>query len=586
MVWFRKTIKTMSFLSNLKKVLHLGGGNDAKKKKVFNNIRMDVDPEEYWEMVGELGDGAFGKVYKIDILSDCKHPNVVDLREAYFFEGKLWYCDGGALDSIMVELEKPLTEQQIAYLCQHMLRGLDFLHHTKVIHPDFGVSAKNKYTLQKHDTFIGTPYWMAPEVVLCETFRDNPYDFKVDIWSLGITLIEFAQMEPPNHEMSPMRVLLKIQKSEPPKLDQPSKWSKQFNDFISCCLVKDPSQRPTSDVLLKHPFVSGNLDSKPIRDLLLEYKAEVVEEELVDDEAEEPRRSRLPLELEAGEDDSTSMRSETDLKTVEEEGLKRDAPAVVAPETGEEEPGTQREQAPQERKKPKMSPPPPQPTPVPPAQQQETPPPSPTSAPATPLSKPSQAQQQQQRDSIGEGVVVAGRKLSRDKGPAPPPPSTIVLPPAPSEEAPAPPEPTPTPPPSPSSDPGTPAELHTEPQQPSDVLSPHTLANMPTSEVVIISGPVVLEPPLPPPMPPTPTPYAGTSTVTIGGPSTPPLLEDLDYPPSDEGVTLVVTSTPAKPQSTSSVTVSQTPGGSILPVFISTSDANLIPQSKVNFAMS
>lgn len=103
---------------------------------------------------------------------------------------------------------------------------------------DFGVSAKNKHTLQKHDTFIGTPYWMAPELVLCETFRDNPYDHKVDIWSLGITLIELAQMEPPNSEMSPMRVLLKIQKSEPPKLDQPSKWSKDFNDFLKNALIK------------------------------------------------------------------------------------------------------------------------------------------------------------------------------------------------------------------------------------------------------------------------------------------------------------------------------------------------------------
>ena len=100
------------------------------------------------------------------------------------------------------------------------------------------MSAKNKHTLQKHDTFIGTPYWMAPELVLCETFRDNPYDQKVDIWSLGITLIELAQMEPPNSEMSPMRVLLKIQKSDPPKLDQPSKWSKEFNDFLKNSLVK------------------------------------------------------------------------------------------------------------------------------------------------------------------------------------------------------------------------------------------------------------------------------------------------------------------------------------------------------------
>lgn len=103
---------------------------------------------------------------------------------------------------------------------------------------DFGVSAKNKHTLQKHDTFIGTPYWMAPELVLCETFRDNPYDYKVDIWSLGISLIEFAQMEPPNSEMSPMRVLLKIQKSEPPKLDQPSRWSKDFNEFLAKALIK------------------------------------------------------------------------------------------------------------------------------------------------------------------------------------------------------------------------------------------------------------------------------------------------------------------------------------------------------------
>ncbi|KAG8307806.1 serine threonine kinase 10 [Homalodisca vitripennis] len=214
------------------------------------------------------------------------------------------YCDGGALDSIMAELDKPLTEPQIAFVCQQMCLGLSFLHRSRVIHrdlkagnvlltmaggvklADFGVSAKNKSTLQKHDTFIGTPYWMAPEVVLCETFRDNPYDFKVDIWSLGITLIEFAQMDPPNHEMTPMRVLLKIQKSDPPKLDQPSKWSKDFNDFIAKALVKDPTQRPNADDLLKHSFICNELEVKPIRDLLLEYKAEVVEEEVVDEEVE------------------------------------------------------------------------------------------------------------------------------------------------------------------------------------------------------------------------------------------------------------------------------------------------------------
>ncbi|XP_026745469.1 serine/threonine-protein kinase 10-like [Trichoplusia ni] len=264
---------------------------------------------------------------EIDILSECRHPNVVELHEAYFIDNKLWmlleYCDGGALDSVMAELEKGLSELQIAYVCREMCRGLQFLHSRRVIHrdlkagnvlatmtggvklADFGVSAKNKSTLQKHDTFIGTPYWMAPEVVLCETFRDHPYDFKVDIWSLGITLIEFAQMEPPNHEMTPMRVLLKIQKSEPPALDQPSRWGKAFNDFIARALVKDPEKRPTAVELLKHEFVSGNLDSKPLRDLLLEYRAEVVEEEVVDDDSEEPRSSHMPME----EDDSTSVRS-------------------------------------------------------------------------------------------------------------------------------------------------------------------------------------------------------------------------------------------------------------------------------------
>ncbi|KAJ8934384.1 hypothetical protein NQ314_013425 [Rhamnusium bicolor] len=160
---------------------------------------------------------------------------------------------------------------------------------------------------------------MAPEVVLCETFRDNPYDYKVDIWSMGITLIEFAQMEPPNHEMSPMRVLLKIQKSDPPKLEQPSKWSKEFNDFISKALIKDPQKRPSCDELIKHPFINCTLDSKPIRDLLLEYKAEVVEEELTDDDPEDNRTSQVPLDI---EDDSTSVRSnEVDSKAPEIESL-------------------------------------------------------------------------------------------------------------------------------------------------------------------------------------------------------------------------------------------------------------------------
>ncbi|XP_047039468.1 serine/threonine-protein kinase 10 isoform X2 [Helicoverpa zea] len=456
----------MSFFNNLKKVLHLGSGNDAKKKKVFNNIRDNSDPSENWDMVGELGDGAFGKVYKaqhkttgqlaaakmcvldneddladftveIDILSECRHPNVVELHEAYFIDNKLWmlleYCDGGALDSVMAELEKGLNEIQIAYVCREMCRGLQFLHSRRVIHrdlkagnvlatmtggvklADFGVSAKNKSTLQKHDTFIGTPYWMAPEVVLCETFRDHPYDFKVDIWSLGITLIEFAQMEPPNHEMTPMRVLLKIQKSEPPTLDQPSKWSKSFNDFISKALVKDPEKRPTAVELMKHEFVNGKLDAKPLRELLLEYRAEVVEEELLDDDSEEPRSSHIPME----EDDSTSVRS-------------ADTPDV---KMSEEHPGA--------AATPRAATPPPStpPASTPPAAT----PPAATPPAATPPAAAAAKRPHEDEHPPADRKPPAPKK---EKGPAPPPPSATAPPAAPAvTPAPTPARKQPAPPP-------------------------------------------------------------------------------------------------------------------------------------------
>ncbi|CAG9858528.1 unnamed protein product [Phyllotreta striolata] len=458
----------MSFFNNIKKVLHFGG-NDAKKKKVFSNVRMECDPEEFWDLIGELGDGAYGKVYKaqhkntgqlaaakmcrldgeddlsdfmieIDILSEIKHSNIVQLHEAFQKEQQLWllieYCDGGAVDSIMTELEKPLNEYQIAYVCQNMCKGLHFLHKSHVIHrdlkagnvlltmaggvklADFGVSAKNKSTLQKHDTFIGTPYWMAPEVVLCETFRDNPYDYKVDIWSMGVTLIEFAQMEPPNHEMSPMRVLLKIQKSDPPKLEQPSKWSKEFNDFLTIALIKDPQKRPNCDELLKHPFINCTLDSKPIRDLLLEYKAEVVEEELTDDDpergkkhrkhkelyqriggspgpplpdsnAEDHRASQVPLDI---EDDSTSLKSnDVDSKVPEPVPVPTLPAPVEASDIKKDKDKTLN--AEEERTQP---------------------------VPAAPVVLPPQ-NDKKQVDKKEEGP----RKISRDKGKAPPPPHTL-----------------------------------------------------------------------------------------------------------------------------------------------------------------
>lgn len=311
---------------------------EHKKRKPYNHIKFDENPESTWTLVGELGDGSFSRVYEaqhkstgrlaaakicelkneeelqdlnveIDILSVCRHPNIVELLEAYYYDSKLWmlieFCEAGAVDQIMQELCKPLTEPQIRYVCHEICEGLSFLHSSKVIHrdmkagnvlltlggqvkiADFGVSAKNKYTLQKRDSFIGTPYWMAPETIQCETVRDNPYDYKADIWSLGITLIEFAQRDPPHHDMSPIRVLLKIQKAEPPKLDFPSRWSKDFSEFLKLCLVKDPTKRSTANELLQHPFISDATDVKPVRDLILEFKADIVEEVQVEEDGSE-----------------------------------------------------------------------------------------------------------------------------------------------------------------------------------------------------------------------------------------------------------------------------------------------------------
>ncbi|XP_053188440.1 STE20-like serine/threonine-protein kinase isoform X1 [Scomber japonicus] len=332
----------MSFF-NFRKIFKLG---PDKKKKQYEHVHRDVNPEDIWDIIGELGDGAFGKVYKaqnkqngtlaaakvidtktedeledymveIEILASCNHHYIVKLLDAFYFEGKLWilieFCAGGAVDAIMLELERPLTEPQIRVVCKQTLDALCYLHENKVIHrdlkagnillslegdvklADFGVSAKNTKTLQRRDSFIGTPYWMAPEVVMCETSKDRPYDYKADIWSLGVTLIELAQIEPPNHEMNPMRVLLKIAKSEPPTLMHPSRWSPEFSDFLRKALDKNVDNRWGPVQLLQHPFVTSVTDSKPLRELIAEAKAEVTEEIEDSKEEEEEEEPDTPL---------------------------------------------------------------------------------------------------------------------------------------------------------------------------------------------------------------------------------------------------------------------------------------------------
>ncbi|XP_059382883.1 serine/threonine-protein kinase 10-like [Carassius carassius] len=343
------------------KILRLPTIEVKKKTKQYEHVHRDVNPNDIWEIIGELGDGAFGKVYKaqnketsalaaakvietkseeeledymveIDILASCDHQYIVKLLDAFFYDNKLSimieFCPGGAVDATMLELDRGLEEPQIQVICKQMLEALQYLHSMKIIHrdlkagnvlltldgdiklADFGVSAKNTKTLQRRDSFIGTPYWMAPEVVMCETMKDAPYDYKADIWSLGITLIELAQIEPPHHELNPMRVLLKIAKSEPPTLEQPAKWSMEFKDFLKKALDRNPETRPTAAQLLEHPFVSSVKTNRPVRELVAEAKAEVMEE--IEDNREEAE-DEDPADLLSVPINNPSETSETSL---------------------------------------------------------------------------------------------------------------------------------------------------------------------------------------------------------------------------------------------------------------------------------
>ncbi|KAH8872678.1 Serine/threonine-protein kinase 10 [Schistosoma japonicum] len=308
----------------------LKSADESGKKNYSSEIERNVNPSDIWEIISELGDGAFGKVYKthkrgtdlcaalkrvefdsedeledfmveIDILSNFKHENILSLHEVYIYDSKLWMylelCGGGALDSIMETLEKGLTEPQIRFISKEVLQGLGFLHEKLIIHrdmkagnilltlnnevklADFGVSARLADEKQKRLTFIGTPYWMAPEVINCETFKDAPYNWKADIWSFGITLIELAQRRPPYNSINPTRVLLKISKSDPPTLSKPHLWSSKFKTFLARTLQKDPNQRPECKDLLLDPFVSDvtESDRKVIQILLCEVNADIIE---------------------------------------------------------------------------------------------------------------------------------------------------------------------------------------------------------------------------------------------------------------------------------------------------------------------
>uniref|UniRef100_A0A8C5F0B7 non-specific serine/threonine protein kinase n=1 Tax=Gopherus evgoodei TaxID=1825980 RepID=A0A8C5F0B7_9SAUR len=253
-----------------------------------------LDPAGIFELVELVGNGTYGQVYKVRSLN----VNILITEIATYYgafikknppgmDDQLWlvmeFCGAGSVTDLIKNTKgNTLKEEWIAYICREILRGLSHLHQHKVIHRDikgqnvlltenaevklvdFGVSAQLDRTVGRRNTFIGTPYWMAPEVIACDENPDATYDFKSDLWSLGITAIEMAEGAPPLCDMHPMRALFLIPRNPAPRLKS-KKWSKKFQSFIESCLVKNHSQRPTTEQLMKHPFIRDQPNERQVR---------------------------------------------------------------------------------------------------------------------------------------------------------------------------------------------------------------------------------------------------------------------------------------------------------------------------------
>uniref|UniRef100_F7GQI4 non-specific serine/threonine protein kinase n=1 Tax=Macaca mulatta TaxID=9544 RepID=F7GQI4_MACMU len=297
--------------------------NDSPAKSLVDiDLSSLRDPAGIFELVEVVGNGTYGQVYKgrhvktgqlaaikvMDVTEDeeeeikleinmlkkySHHRNIATYYGAFIkksppgHDDQLWlvmeFCGAGSITDLVKNTKgNTLKEDWIAYISREILRGLAHLHIHHVIHRDikgqnvlltenaevklvdFGVSAQLDRTVGRRNTFIGTPYWMAPEVIACDENPDATYDYRSDLWSCGITAIEMAEGAPPLCDMHPMRALFLIPRNPPPRLKS-KKWSKKFFSFIEGCLVKNYTQRPSTEQLLKHPFIRDQPNERQVR---------------------------------------------------------------------------------------------------------------------------------------------------------------------------------------------------------------------------------------------------------------------------------------------------------------------------------
>ncbi|KAI0464878.1 hypothetical protein LJB42_000091 [Komagataella kurtzmanii] len=296
---------------------------------------MADDPLTYYELQSCVGKGNFGDVYKsinkvthevfaikiinmeeteediniliqeINLLSQLRSPYFTNYVKTFVRGTTMWivmeYCGGGSCSELLKYLGK-LNEQCVALIIRDTLKGLEYLHSQRKIHrdvkaanilltekgevklADFGVSSQIGVTQVKRDTFVGTPFWMAPEIITCK----NGYNEKVDIWSLGITTIELATGSPPLSENNPMKVLFDIPDLPAPLL-KGDNYSCNIKAFVAACLQKNPKLRPSCNILSQTPFVTKIRRNTSLVPLILKKQEKMREKNITP-------KSRISLE--------------------------------------------------------------------------------------------------------------------------------------------------------------------------------------------------------------------------------------------------------------------------------------------------